>query len=147
VNQEDFQSYQVFFLSPGGDEFVVPEAADSYAEPEDPDAEDIEEDLCCGERTIGLAVGISLTAPVAVISPSSIASFEDGTFSAPTSTRRGCRSGRRKKCRTRKTTRRKRIRLLDETVLSIPLDRLREGEDVFLGQPLSLFDAFFFRGV
>jgi hypothetical protein len=39
------------------------------------------------------------------------------------------------------------IRLLDETVLSIPVAGLRAGEEVFLSEPLRLFDAFFFRGV
>ena len=39
------------------------------------------------------------------------------------------------------------IRLLDEAVLGIPVTGLRVGEEVFLDEPLRLFDAFFFRGV
>lgn len=39
-----------------------------------------------------------------------------------------------------------RIRVLDESVLDLPVPGLRAGEDVFLQEPLRVRDAFFFRG-
>jgi hypothetical protein len=81
--EREFRSYHVFFLSPGGDEFVVPEETQGYADPEDSDAEEPEEATYGGERTDGLAVGVSLLARVAAISRSSMASFEDGSFENP----------------------------------------------------------------
>jgi hypothetical protein len=172
--EREFQSYHVFFLSFGGDEFVVPEETQGYADPEDSDAEEPEEATYGGDRTAGLAVGISLLAPVAAISSSDIPRFEDAAFDAPDIYAPGppewaakemadeepeshaeesplSEEAQAKLERLRKTVanvlRKHKIRLLDETVLSIPVPELRAGQEVFANRPLRLFDAFFFRGV
>ncbi|MGO9262919.1 MAG: hypothetical protein ACLQU1_42565 [Bryobacteraceae bacterium] len=167
-NEDDFQSYHVFFVSPGGEGFVVPEETQGYADPEDPDAQEPEEATYSGERTEGYAVGISLLAPVAAISWSSTASVEDGSFENPDLYPPGLgeayedpgeeppsqppsEEARQKMERLRNAIaavlQKHKIRLLDEASLSIPVAGLRAGEEVFLSEPLHLFDAFFFRGV
>jgi hypothetical protein len=45
------------------------------------------------------------------------------------------------------TLAKRRIRVLDRTVLNLRVPGLKASEDVFLEGPLRVLDAFFFRGV
>ena len=171
---EEFQSYHVFFLSPGGEEFVYEDETQSYTDPDpgDDEASDPEEATVSGERTEGYAVAISLLAPVAAISWSSMAYFEDGSFDSPDVQPLGLgeevggqiadeleedarpplsKEAERKRERLRQAIaavlEKHRIRLLDESVLGLPVPGLRPGEEVFMDKPVRVFDAFFFRGV
>jgi hypothetical protein len=156
ANEVQFQSYQVFFLSPGGAEFVGAEETDGYAESEDPE-EESGEATYGGERTSGYAVGISLLAPVAVISWSSMASFDDGSFENADVSPPGqgepesvSKPALRKLEQLRdgiaKVLQKHKIRLLDEAELGTPAG-LRACDEVFVNDPVRVFDAFFFRGV
>ncbi len=160
---EEFQSYHVFFLSPGGEECVYEDETQSYADPdpEDDEASEPKEANVRGERTEGYAIAISLLARVAAISWSSMAHFEDGSFESPGVQPPGLpeegaqpplsKEAGRKRDQLRKAIaavlEKHRIRLLDEAVLGLPVPGLRPGEEVFIDKPVRVVDAFFFRGV
>ena len=167
-----FQSYHVFFLSPKGEEFRGEDETTGYAETgEDDSGEDDplempEEITVRGERTEGYALGISLAAPVAVIQWSSLATFEDGSFSAPDiqaadlageppdedgAGRGYSRTALRKMKKLRNAIaavlQKYHIALLDDAVPGLIVPGLRPSREVFLDKPVRVLNAFFFRGV
>jgi hypothetical protein len=175
---DQFQSYHVYFLSPRGTEFRSAVETESYADPEfDEDSEDMDEDpedfepeeiTVSGERSEGYAVGISLAAPVAAISWSSMATFEDGSFDCPDIATAGSgepyedegdepdeaplsEEAQRKKERLRvaivAVLEKYKIKLLDDATLQMRVPGLRADEEVFIDKHVRVFDAFFFRGV
>lgn len=161
----EWQSYHVFFVSPDGEEFEFED------ETTGDDPEDGTETTYGGEGRFGLAVTISLAAPVAVIDPSSWSHYEDGSMAFPDPTfslfwdektnealsaneyHRDLLGG--EMFQKLEALRQKivsilashRIRVLDESVLDLPVKGLRADPEVFLGKPLCVRDAFFFRGV
>jgi len=171
---EDFQSYHVFFLAPVGEEFVSEEETEGYAEPdpldEDEDAVEPEEATYSGTRRDGYVLGVSLLARVAAISWSSMASFEDGSEYFPdvysqeacepgekpsepplSKTEPYSKDGIKKMERLRNAIvavlKKHRIRLIEDEELALCVPRLRASEEVFIGKPVSVFEAFFFHGV
>lgn len=110
-----------------------------------------------------------MLAPVAAISWSSTAHFEDGSSVAPdiaapdslaelaaepaegsgepAFSKQALRKMERLRSAIAAVLEKHGIRLLDDAVLGIPVAGLRAGEEVFLGETVTLFDAFFFRGV
>jgi hypothetical protein len=166
--EEDWQSYRVFFLAAQGEEFEF------EAETEGPETEDPEQDARMttypGRGWYGCAVGVSLAAPFAVVHLGEFAEFEDGTASAPDieAYTYSEQTGERVEIdvtyrdalgedlfrklgnlrqRTTAVLAKHGIRTLDPSILDLPVSDLMPDEEVFLEAPLSLRDAFFFRGV
>ena len=168
--RRDFQSYHVFFLAPHGDEFQFEAETESPEEPEDPEDDELTTATYAGKGWRGCIVGISLVAPVAVIILGDYSEFEDGSASTPdpepsmfspktgqpvdtTEYYRkalGEKAFRKLETLRQKTTAvltKHHIRLLDHSILHLPVPALKASEDLFLEKPLRVRDAFFFRGV
>ncbi len=161
----EWQSYHVFFVSPNGNEFRFEDETIG----EDP--EDGTQTTYPGEGRFGLALTISLAAPVAVIDASSYSWFEDGSIAFPDPTfslfwddetgkavsadeyyRDSFGQEMFQKLEILRqevvsTMVSHRISVLDESVLDLPVKGLRADQGVFLEKPLRVRDAFFFRGV
>lgn len=161
----EWQSYHAFFLSPRGDEFRFEDETIG----EDPEGGT--QTTYPGEGRFGLALTISLAAPVAVIDASTFSRFEDGSFLFPDltsslfwddETGKEVSANQYHKDWLGEEMFQKleilrqeivpimashRISVLDESVLDLPVKGLKAGEEVFLGKPLRVRDAFFFRGV
>jgi len=171
----EFQSYHVFFLSPQGREFEFETETESMEEPEDPeDIEDpdgeIETVRYPGTGWYGCSVVVSLATPLASVVFSDYARFEDGSTSTPdpgnrayyseTGERVDLAAPYRKalgesafaklenlRARIAKVLARRGVGVLDQAVLDLPAPDLRSDSEVFMSEPLTVRDAFFFRGV
>src|SRR5439155_5189849 len=163
--ESEWQSYRVFFVSPNGKEFRFED------ETTGDNPEGGTETTYPGEGRFGLAVAISLAAPVAVINRSHYSQFEDGTTACPDLTSSlfwDEETGEeisaevyqrdlleREMVKKLEDLRQEivsiiashRISVLDESVLDLPVKGLRADPDVFLQKPLRVRAAFFFRGV
>ena len=161
----EWQSYHVFFVSPHGEEFRFED------ETIGDDPEDGTQTTYPGEGRFGLALTISLAAPVAAINASTCSWFEDGSIAFPDpscsffwndETGKTVRADEYYRDSFSQEMFRKleilrqeivsimashRISVLDESVLDLPVKGLRSGQEVFLEKPLRVRDAFFFRGV
>ena len=167
-SSDGWQSYHVFFLSPGGEEFRFEDDTAGIEEQEDPQPEAETEHP--GEGWIGCAIGICLAAPYAVINLCSCSHDEDGGVSAPdvesfiysddTNERVGTDQYHREILSQEAFQRLEALRrelalilakhgiqTLDKRVLDLPVPGLKAGGEAFLEEPLRVQDAFFFRGV
>jgi hypothetical protein len=164
LSQSEWQSYHVFFISPSSEEFRFEDETIG----EDP--EDGTQNTYPGEGRFGLALSMSLAAPVAVIDASSYSQYEDGSVTLPDpmsalfwdeKTRETISANRyhrewlgQEMFQELEILRQKiisilprHISVLDESVLNLPVRGLKAGEEVFIGKPVRIRDAFFFRGV
>ena len=164
-HESEWQSYQVFFVSPNCEEFRFED------ETIGDDPEDGTQTTYPGEGRLGLALTISLAAPVAVIDASSCSRFEDGTIALPDltsslfwndDTGEAVSANKyhrdlmgQEKFQKLEILRQEvvsimsshRISVLDEAVRDLPVKGFRADQEVFLGKRLRVQDAFFFRGV
>lgn len=154
-------SYHVFFLSPQGDRFQF--ETDTI----EPDEDGVEQRYQ-GEGRIGCVVGVSLVAPFAVIMFDERAVFENGSRSEPDvephiftldGRRRDLDEDYREMVDEEgvailRTLRTKIVSVLDDFEISVipeedldrPVPSLRAGGDAFVGNPVTVREAFFFRG-
>jgi len=159
-----WQSYDVFFLALKGDDFEFESEADAGPEFEDQDAEPVQ-----GRGWYGCVVAISLAAPVAAIQFSEYSEFEDGSSSIPdlhsgsysaetgeaadpeVEYRKALGDVAFEKLSGLRTsiaailTRRK-VVVLEPAILSALAPGLTADTDVFVAEPLTVRDAFFFHG-
>jgi len=171
-DRPDFQSYHVFFLAPKGGEFEF-ETETEYPEPEDPEDPDSEMTTVTypGRGQCGCSVAVSLATPLASVSFSEYAHFEDGGTSTPDPCNVGyfdetgkpvdAAASYRKNLGENAFAKLENLRsgivkvlakhgaaVLDQAVLDLPAPDLKADGDVFLeGKNLTVRDAFFFRGV
>jgi hypothetical protein len=156
----DFQSYHVFFLAPRGGEFQFETETESVEEPEDPEDDALTSATYRGKGWTGCVVGICLAARIGALTLGDYAEFEDGSTTTPDPGTADATEYYRKTLdenafRKLETLRQNiaavlkkhRIRLLEESILNLPVPELQATEDLFLEQPLRVRDAFFFRGV
>jgi len=161
----EWQSYHVFFVSPDGDEFRFEDETIG----EDP--EDGTETIYSGEGRYGLSLTISLAAPVAAIGVSSYSRYEDGGYTIPdpmSSLHMNEETGKVisaneyfRDCLGQEMFQKleilseqitsivalRHISVLDEFVLDLPVKGLKADQEIFVGKPVRVRDAFFFRGV
>lgn len=164
-SDSEWQSYHVFFVSPRGDEFRFEDETIG----EDP--EDGTQTTYLGEGRFGVALTLSLAAPVAVIDASSYSHYEDGSVTIPdpmssvfwdektgeaVSANKYYRDWLDEEVFQKLETLRQEIivimtslhiSVLDGPVLDLPVKGLRAGREVFVRKPVRVRDAFFFRGV
>jgi hypothetical protein len=164
-SDSEWQSYQVFFVSPNGEQFCFED------ETIGDDPEDGTQTTYPGTGRLGLALTISLVAAFAAITTSSYSWFEDGSIVVPDPTSNlfwDDKTGKRLSAdeyyrdlfdpemfQKLEVLRQNlvsvmashRISVLSESVLDLPVKGLRAGAEVFLTKPLHIRDAFFFRGV
>jgi hypothetical protein len=171
----EFQSYHVFFLAPQGGEFEFETETESLEEPEDPeDPEDPDSEMETvtypGTEWYGCSVAVSLASPFASVFFSEHARFEDGSIRTPdpgdfaysdeTGERVDLAASYRKvlgesafaklenlRARIAKILAKHGVGVLDEAVLDLPAPGLRSDSEVFMSEPITVRDAFFFRGV
>lgn len=165
LSRSEWQSYHVFFVSPYGDEFRFEDETIG----EDP--EDGTQTTYPGEGRFGLALTMSLAAPVAVIDASSYSHYEDGSIALPDPMSSLFCDEKTGEAISANEYHREwlgqemfqkleflrqeivsivsshRISVLDESVLNLPVKVLRADREVFVGKPVRVRDAFFFRGV
>ena len=157
----EWQSYHVFFVSPDGDEFRFEDETIG----EDP--EDGTETIYSGEGRYGLSLTISLAAPVAAIGVSSYSRYEDGGYTIPdpmSSLHMNEETGKVisaneyfRDCLGQEMFQKleilreqitsivalRHISVLDESVLDLPVQSLKADQEVFVGKPVCVRDAFF----
>ena len=165
LSYSEWQSYHVFFVSPNADEFRFEDETIGN------DPEDGTQTTYPGEGRFGLALTISLAAPVAALNASSYSWFEDGTIAFPDLTSSFFWDDETGEAVSANEYHRDllgeemfqkleilrqdvvsimashRISVLDEAGLDLPVKGLRADREVFLGKRLRVRDAFFFRGV
>ena len=157
----EWQSYHVFFVSPEGDEFRFEDETIG----EDPG--DGTETAFSGEGRFGLSLTISLAAPVAAIGVSSYSHYEDGGYTIPdpmSSLHMNEETGivisaneYFRDCLGQEMFQKleilreqitsivalRHISVLDESVLDLPVQSLKADQEVFVGKPVCVRDAFF----
>ena len=157
----EWQSYHVFFVSPEGDEFRFEDETIG----EDPG--DGTETAFYGEGRFGISLTISLAAPVAAIGVSSYSHYEDGGYTIPdpmSSLHMNEETGivisaneYFRDCLGQEMFQKleilreqitsivalRHISVLDESVLDLPVQSLKADQEVFVGKPVCVRDAFF----
>ena len=157
----EWQSCHVFFVSPEGDEFRFEDETIG----EDPG--DGTETAFSGEGRFGLSLTISLAAPVAAIGVSSYSHYEDGGYTIPdpmSSLHMNEETGivisaneYFRDCLGQEMFQKleilreqitsivalRHISVLDESVLDLPVQSLKADQEVFVGKPVCVRDAFF----
>ena len=157
----EWQSYHVFFASPEGDEFRFEDETIG----EDPG--DGTETAFSGEGRFGISLTISLAAPVAAIGVSSYSHYEDGGYTIPdpmSSLHMNEETGivisaneYFRDCLGQEMFQKleilreqitsivalRHISVLDESVLDLPVQSLKADQEVFVGKPVCVRDAFF----
>ena len=159
---DELRSYGLFFVS------SIDERLQYATDTIEPDEEGIERRVQ-GEGRIGYVVAVSLVAPFAVVALNQLELFENGTRSEPDVAPHIFDVDGRKvdpenhyrelfdegAFTVLKGLRAQIVRVLDKFAVAViseeDLDRhvrwLRAGEDVIAGKPITVRDAFFFRGV
>ncbi len=157
----EWQSCHVFFVSPEGDEFRFEDETIG----EDPG--DGTETAFSGEGRFGISLTISLAAPVAAIGVSSYSHYEDGGYTIPdpmSSLHMNEETGivisaneYFRDCLGQEMFQKleilreqitsivalRHISVLDESVLDLPVQSLKADQEVFVGKPVCVRDAFF----
>jgi len=157
----EWQSCHVFFVSPEGDEFRFEDETIG----EDPG--DGTETAFYGEGRFGISLTISLAAPVAAIGVSSYSHYEDGGYTIPdpmSSLHMNEETGivisaneYFRDCLGQEMFQKleilreqitsivalRHISVLDESVLDLPVQSLKADQEVFVGKPVCVRDAFF----
>jgi len=156
----EWQSYHVFFVSPEGDEFRFEDETIG----EDPG--DGTETAFSGEGRFGLSLTISLAAPVAAIGVSSYSHYEDGGYTIPdpmSSLHMNEETGivisaneyfrdclgqemfQKLEILREQITSIVALRHISvlESVLDLPVQSLKADQEVFVGKPVCVRDAFF----
>ena len=156
----EWQSYHVFFVSPEGDEFRFEDETIG----EDPG--DGTETAFSGEGRFGISLTISLAAPVAAIGVSSYSHYEDGGYTIPdpmSSLHMNEETGivisaneyfrdclgqemfQKLEILREQITSIVALRHISvlESVLDLPVQSLKADQEVFVGKPVCVRDAFF----
>lgn len=167
-SNDDWQSYHVFFLAPHGAEFQF-EAETEVTEEPGPD-EDPVTTTCPGSGWRGCTVCVSLAAPVAAINLDEFCRFEDGSESPPDMAGEahdeqtgepvdlaaqyldilggtGFARLQNLQAGIAGVLAKYQLLLADQATLHLAAPELGVDEDVFLEPPVTVRDAFFFRGV
>lgn len=161
----DWQSYHVFFLVPHGSEFGFETDAENTADGQPPgDAA-----IVHGKGWYGCAVSVSYAAPFAATNLSEFTEFEDGSANEPdmASAAYNEETGepvdldaqyldilgeaafarlQNVRARISAVLAKYQLELLDSATLDVSLPEMGVAEGVFLEVPISVRDAFFFRG-
>ncbi len=167
---EPWCSYHLFFLVPHGVEFRFEDETEGMNYDEETGETASSGEICPGEGWIGCVVGICLGARIAAVTLDSYSQFEDGSrhcpdigpsmFSVETSQPIDPFEhysellgedtfGKLEQLREKigGVLEKHRIRVLQPSVLDLPVPDLTASEEVFLQPPVRVRDAFFFRGV
>jgi hypothetical protein len=165
-DRDETRSYHLYFLSPEGKQFHCKTETEVYEE----DERDFFGDFVPGDRDIGLAVGISLVAPIGIIVPTWRERFLNGDASDPDIhthpaqstdgepvpymdffrefvSEEGFRSLTRLTAKIRTILESHGIRVLQEEEWNQPVPGLRPCEELAMGEPVTVTDAFFFRDI
>jgi hypothetical protein len=161
VWDEESRSYHLFFLSPLDDRFQF--ETDTL----EPDEDGVEQRFR-GDGRIGCVVGISLVAPFAVVALEQMEVFENGSRSGPGIEphvfdldggkldmeeycrdmvgHKGLEILRKLRAEIVAVLNDHKIAVIPDKDLDQPVPWLRAGQGVFLGQPITVQNAFFFHG-
>jgi catechol 2,3-dioxygenase-like lactoylglutathione lyase family enzyme len=164
AEREDWQSYHVFFLAPQGGEFEF-ETETEVEDPEDPNGGTV---TYPGRGWYGCGVFVSFASPLASVRFSDYSQFDDGSVSTPdpgevahyedtgepvdlaTSYRQDLGGYAFAKLESLSSSivtvlAKHDVTVLDQAILDLPAPGL-EADSETIDEPLSVRDAFFFRG-
>jgi hypothetical protein len=156
----EFQAFHQYLLAPHGKQFQLEDQTEGLKDPDDPNEEGWVETTYPGERWIGCGLDICMAARVAILGFAQYASYEDGSETLPNVDPADAEHYYRdtlgeKAFQKLEELRSKiapilgtyRIQILDASVLGLTVPGLKADEEVFMEEPLQVYEAFFFRGV
>jgi hypothetical protein len=156
----EFQSFHQYFLAPHGEQFQLEDETEGLKDPDDPNEEGWVETTYPGERWIGCGLDICMAARVAILGFAQYSSYEDGSERTPDVTSVDTEHYFRDTLGEKAFQKLEelcakiapilgsyRIRILDDSVLGLTVPGLKASEEVFMEEPVHVYEAFFFRGV